>query len=126
MDWDVARAERLDREQAVVDRAERGAGADDDGDLPLREEVGVEGRARDGDERAARAFDDQVAGGWGERFVVYVNVVNFGGEMRRGGGDEAVGFGADRHAGEAGDDFAVGFLFEARLDRFPVGCAGSL
>src|SRR3546814_10026511 len=46
--------------------------------------------------------------------------------MRRGGGGEAVGFGVDRHAGEARDDFAVAFLFEPRLDRFPIGSARRL
>ncbi len=63
VDGDIARAQSLDRQQAVVDRAERGARADDDRDLPAREQVGIEQGARDRDERAARAFDDQRAPG---------------------------------------------------------------
>src|SRR3546814_18800118 len=61
-DRDVAALQGLDRQQAVVDRAERGAGADDDGDLPSGEQVGVEGGGRYRNERAAGTFADQVAG----------------------------------------------------------------
>src|SRR3546814_15629527 len=43
--------------------------------------------------------------------------------MRRGGGGEAVCLRPDRNVGEARDDFAVGLLFQPRLDRLPIGKA---
>src|SRR3546814_4639458 len=60
---------------------------------------------------------------WGQCVGIDDNAVNFGGKMRRGGGDKAPGLGMDRDAGEAGDDLAVGFFLQPRLDRFPVGKA---
>src|SRR3546814_9734595 len=87
-DLDVAALQGLDRQQAVVDRAERGVGADDDGDLPSGEQVGVEGGGRYRNERAAGTFDDQVPGRRDQDFDVDVDTVNFGGAMRRGGGGE--------------------------------------
>src|SRR3546814_15195788 len=62
---------------------------------------------------------------WGQCVGIDDNAVNFGGKMRRGGGDKAPGLGMDRDAGEAGDDLAVGFFLQPRLDRFPVGKAES-
>src|SRR3546814_20881301 len=95
-DLDVAALQGLDRQQAVVDRAERGAGADDDGDLPSGEQVGVEGGGRYRNERAAGTFDDQVPGRRDQDFDVAVDTVNFGGAMRRGGGGGAVRLGGAR------------------------------
>jgi hypothetical protein len=57
--------ERLDREQAVVDCAERGAGAEDGGELPTREYVGEQYGVVQRDEHAACAFDDKRAIGIG-------------------------------------------------------------
>src|SRR3546814_6135546 len=75
-DLDVAALQGLDRQQAVVDRAERGAGADDDGDLPSGEQVGVEGGGRYRNESAAGTFDDQVPGRRAQDFDVAVDTVN--------------------------------------------------
>lgn len=65
-DGDVAGAQGFDGEQAVVDRAKRGAGGEDDGEislpLPCGELVGVKQRVGERDERATGAFDDE--GGW--------------------------------------------------------------
>src|SRR3546814_6358369 len=70
MDRDAAAFQRFDRQQAVVDRAEAGAGADDHRNLPACEKIGIKKGAGDRDEHAARAFDQDVAGGWGQAFDV--------------------------------------------------------
>src|SRR3546814_14375094 len=80
-DLDVAALQGLDRQQAVVDRAERGAGADDDGDLPSGEQVGVEGGGRYRNERAAGNFADQVPGRRAPDFDADVDHPNFRGAM---------------------------------------------
>src|SRR3546814_9463506 len=55
----AARAQGLDREQAMVDRAEFGSCADNRWRAPSCHHIGEEKIFRQRDERAARAFDDQ-------------------------------------------------------------------
>src|SRR3546814_11399146 len=62
MDRDAAAFQRFDRQQAVVDRAEAGAGADDHRNLPACEKIGITKGAGDRDEHAARAFDQDDIG----------------------------------------------------------------
>src|SRR3546814_14525473 len=82
--------QRFDRQQAVVDRAEAGSGADDHRTLPACEKIGIKKGAGDRVEHAARAFDQDVAGGWGPAFVLDGYAGDFGGEMGCGGGCAAV------------------------------------
>src|SRR3546814_19581800 len=65
MDRDAAAFQRFDRQQAVVDRAESGAGADAHRNLPACEKIGIKKGSGARYEHAARAVDQDVAGEWG-------------------------------------------------------------
>src|SRR3546814_11742701 len=63
MDRDAAAFQRFARQQAVVDRAEAGAGAADPRNLPACEKIGIQKGAGERAGDAARAFDEAVVGG---------------------------------------------------------------
>ena len=121
-DRHAARAQRLDREQAVVDRAEPGARDQHGRQRPAREQIGEQQVARHRHQHAAGTLDHQRAVDFGRREACGIDrhAVQLGRAVRRERLGQAIGLG--QHVGDAqrGDAVGVGAVVEAGLDRLPV------
>ncbi|KAG5719830.1 hypothetical protein E4T56_gene17836, partial [Termitomyces sp. T112] len=125
-DGTAARAQRLDRHQRVIDRAQPRAGSHHHGKTPCGKLFGIKARCGQRHQGPARALNHQrsIALGQGQASGIDLHPVQRGGPMRAGGRDQAIGLGMDQRAGDqTRDGLAVGFLLQPRLHRFPVARA---
>ena len=121
-------AQRLERQQRVVDRAQLRPRAEDHGGTPTGEEVEIQHLAVQGHHQPACPFGHQHAINFGQGQRIRVDLYPFGlsRQMRRCGQLQQIALRQRRTAGQARDDLAVGFFLQPRLHRLPIGCAKSL
>src|SRR5258706_7822707 len=120
-----AGAQGLDRQQAMVDRTKRGAGAKHYRRAPPRDDIDIEDFACQRHQQPARRLDDQRPDRIRQNQCRGIdgNAIEFGGKVRRCRRLQPIGLGQNALGGEAGQPknrFAVGLLLEAGLNRLPI------
>ena len=123
---DGAAAQRFERQQRVVDRAERRAGAEDDRHAPARKDIGEHLSFRERHQQTAGALDDERCVGQPAASMLRASISTPSSRprdaARRALSSRRLPAGCAPAAGRLSraNDLAVRLLIEPRLHRFPV------